>query len=114
MTEQIDYDALATQLTESNSTTRPPSQVQTGTAAAAEGEAFLLREYGSDEAVTHMLRGRPKIGQPKRGASPTVRGRISEADYEAFKRLEATTGLTQSELVREAVHQLLVRRQAAS
>jgi len=39
----------------------------------------------------------------------TVRARISENDYAAFKQLEQATGRSQSDLVREAVHQLLAR-----
>lgn len=80
-----------------------------GAAAAAQGRALLTEEYGSDEALDTVLRqaGRPRVGQTPRGASPTVRGRISDADYAAFKQLEDATGRSQSELVREAVHNLL-------
>ncbi|NHN54695.1 CopG family transcriptional regulator [Calidifontibacter sp. DB0510] len=83
---------------------------------AADGRALLEREYGSTAELDQMLRqaGRPKVGQTARGSSPTVRGRISEADYAAFKRLAEATGRSQSELVREAVHDMLTRHQTAS
>lgn len=47
------------------------------------------------------------MGRPRRRHSPTVRGRISDADFAAFKRLEERTGKTQSELVREAIRLLV-------
>lgn len=111
----IDYDALAARLTDPAVPLGPPPEVQTGAEAAAEGRAFMLREYGSAEAIERALRGpgRPRVGAPA-GASPTVRGRISDADFVAFKKLEAASGCTQSELVREAVHQLLIRHKLVS
>jgi hypothetical protein len=103
----IDYDELAARLTNPATPLPEPDVVLTGDAAAAEGRAFLLREYGSEEALQRALRpGRPRVGSPG-GVSPTVRGRISSADFEAFKRLEESTGKNQSELVREAVQLLL-------
>lgn len=106
--EQIDYDVLEARLTDSNYPLTSAGQVKTGADAAAEGHAFLLREYGSDAAIADAMHpGRPRIGDAKRGASPTVRGRISDADYAAFKQLEEATGRSQSELVREAVHHML-------
>ncbi len=48
-----------------------------------------------------------QVGDTKRGASPTARGRVSEADHASFKQLEDVTGRSYSELVREAVHSLL-------
>ncbi len=105
--DDVDYDELADRLTDPATTLPAPVAVFTGTAAAAEGHAFLLREYGSEEALQRALRpGRPRVGAAS-GESPTVRGRISDADFAAFKQLEQRTGKKQSELVREAVHLLL-------
>ncbi len=69
----------------------------------------MLREYGNEEALDAVLRraGRRRLGEQPKGASPTVRGRLPEADFAAFKRLEERTGKKQSELVREAVQLLL-------
>lgn len=106
--EAIDYDELAARLTDPAIPLPPPTDVATGAEAAARGHAFLLSEYGSEEALQRALRpGRPRVGSPS-GESPTVRGRISDADFAAFKLLEERTGKKQSELVREAVHLLLV------
>lgn len=113
MTDQ-EYDELAARLTDSNTPLPAPREVQTGAAAEAAGRDFLVREYGSMDAVNEVLRGRPRVGDTKRGASPTVRGRISDADYAAFKQLENATGRTQSELVREAVHNLLTEHKLVS
>ena len=102
-----DYNELAARLADPAIPLPKPEAVLTGEAAAAEGRAFLLREYGGEEALQGALRpGRPRVGSP-RGESPTVRGRISDADFAAFKRLEERTGKKQSELVREAVQLLL-------
>ena len=49
-----------------------------------------------------------------KGASPTVRGRLAEADFVAFRRLEQATGKKQSELVREAVQLLLAEHKISS
>lgn len=103
-----DYDKLAARLTDPQTLLPDPANVRTGAAAAAAGRDFLLREYGSEEAITSALRpGRPRIGTPPRGESATVRGRISDQDFAAFKLLEERTGKRQSELVREAVRLLL-------
>lgn len=115
MAEQ-EYEDLAARLTDPGHPLPAPTEVKTGAAAAAEGRARMLREYGSEAALEKVLRqaGRPRIGQAAKGASPTVRGRISDADYAAFKQLEEATGCTQSELVREAVHQLLADHKLVS
>ena len=66
-----------------------PGQVQSDDAAAEAGRAWLLREYGSEEAIAAELAvtpGRRRVGAPKVGPSPTVRARISDADYAAFKK----------------------------
>ncbi|TWE10503.1 ribbon-helix-helix protein, CopG family [Rudaeicoccus suwonensis] len=117
MSTEIDYDALAARLTDPDYPVSSAGQVKTGDAAAAEGRAFLLREYGSEEAIAAAMsvsRGRPRVGDAKRGPSATVRGRISDTDYAAFKKLEEATGRTQSDLVRDAVHQLLTQHKLVS
>ena len=108
LTEQ-EYEDLAARLTDPDYVLTSGGQVKTGADAAAEGRAFMVREYGSAAELDKVLRqaGRPRIGQAPKGASPTVRARISDADYAAVKRLEEVTGRTQSDLVREAVHQFL-------
>ncbi|MEO5535742.1 MAG: ribbon-helix-helix domain-containing protein [Pseudolysinimonas sp.] len=109
--DDVDYEDLARRMTDPAISLSPPSTVLTGEAAAAEGRAFLLREYGSEDALERALRpGRPRVGDTS-GASPTVRGRISSTDFAAFKLLEERTGKKQSELVREAVHLLLAEHQ---
>jgi hypothetical protein len=111
----MDYDELAARLTDPATPLPRPTEVATGDEAAARGRAFLLREYGSEEAIALAMRpGRPRLGTSPRGYSPTVRGRISDADYEAFKQLEERTGKGQSELVREAVHLLLAEHDAGA
>lgn len=104
--EKSDYDALARRLT--GDATLSAGTVRRGDAAAAAGHDLLLREYGSDEAIVHAIgAGRPRVGDSRRGASPTVRGRIADEEYSAFKELAAETGKKQSDLVREAIHLLL-------
>lgn len=107
----VDYESLAKRLTDPDAEVRGTGKPLHGQAAADAGRAFLLREYGSVEVLDAALHpGRPKVGQKKTsGASPTVRGRISDADFAAFTDLEAETGKSQSELVREAIHLLLQR-----
>ena len=111
-----DYEALAARLTHPDSELPKPENVLTGDAAAAAGRDFMLREYGSQEALDAELRsaGRPRLGAKPRGASPTVRGRIAEADRAAFDQLIKQTGKKESELVREAVHLLLEQHKLAS
>ena len=103
---KADYDALDERLAGPGQLR--VGEVRTGGDAAAAGRDFLLQEYGSDKAIADAVRtGRPRVGEPKRGESPTVRARIADADYMAFKELETELGRKQSELVREAVHLLL-------
>lgn len=111
-----DYEALAARLTDPETPLTAPRNVSTGADAEAAGRAFLVNEYGSEQALDAVLReaGRPRLGQKARGASPTVRGRIPEADRAAFDRLMKQTGKRESELVREAVHRLLVEHDLAS
>lgn len=110
-----DYADLEARFTDPNTEVASAGQVVTGDAAAAEGRQFLLREYGSPEAIERAMLapGRPRVGE-RQGASPTVRGRIAPAEYAALKTLEEQTGRTQSDLVREAVHRLLVSHQLVS
>jgi hypothetical protein len=113
--DEIDYDALEARLTDPDVPSAPPARVLTGEAAAAYGHEFLLREYGSEDAIATVLRpGRPPVGASKGGASPVVRGVISHDEYEAFRRLERASGMKQSELVRKAVHDLLVSEKLVS
>lgn len=107
--------ALADRLTDPATPISGAGPAKTDAAAAAQGHALMLREYGDQETLDAVLRkaGRPKIDQNPKGASPTVRGRISEADYAAFKQLEAETGRSQSEVVREAVRRLLADHRRA-
>lgn len=109
----IDYEALAERLTDSNYPIHSDGFVLTGAEAAAFGREFLIREYGTIEAVYDAMgRGRPPVGSAKKGPSPTVRGRISVSDFEEFQALKAATGKSESELVRDAVHLLLEHRKA--
>jgi hypothetical protein len=106
-----DFDALAARLTDPSTELPAPVNVTRGTEAAAAGREFLVTEYGSAEALDAELRaaGRPRLGERAKGASPTVRGRIPEAERAAFDSLMRQTGKRESELVREAVHLLLER-----
>jgi hypothetical protein len=105
-----DFAALAERLTDPSTNVPKSSEISTGAAAAAHGRALMVGEYGSNEALDTVLRraGRTRLGEQSKGASPTVRGRLSEADFAAFKLLEQRTGKRQSELVRESIHRLLV------
>lgn len=58
----IDYDALQERLTDPDYPVRSAGQVETSDAAAAAGRAFLLREYGSMEAIEAEL----NEGAPRR------------------------------------------------
>jgi hypothetical protein len=109
MATDADFAALAERLTDPSTPMPKGSDISTGSAAAAHGRALMLREYGSEAALDAVLRraGRTRLGEHPKGASPTVRGRLPEADFAAFKRLEEQTGKKQSELVREAVQLLL-------
>lgn len=114
--DEAAFEALAARLTDPSIPLPKPTNVLTGEAAAAAGRAFLIREYGSEEALDAELRaaGRPRLGETPKGASPTVRGRIPEADRAAFDELIKETGKKESELVREAVHLLLEQHRKAS
>ncbi|PRB13965.1 MULTISPECIES: hypothetical protein [unclassified Microbacterium] len=108
----VDYDALSARLTDPSTPLAPPQRVWSGDEAAAQGRAFLLREYGSEEALEEAMRaGRPRVGSTKNGPSPVVRGAIPAEDYEAFQKLVNLTGMKEAQLVRRAVHKLLVGEQ---
>lgn len=109
MATDENFDALAERLTDPSTPMPKGSKISTSEAAAAHGRALMLREYGSEQALDAVLRraGRTRLGEHPKGASPTVRGRLPEADFAAFKQLEEQTGKKQSELVREAVQLLL-------
>lgn len=115
MSDQLNYEALEARLTDPSTPIERPAEILTGTAAAAYGRGLLLREYGSDTAIkTAMRRGRPKVGSRKQGPSPVVRGAIPHEEFEAFRKLERVTGSNQSELVRRAVHDMLVAEKLVS
>lgn len=114
MGKQIDYEELAERLAAPDHDVKSTEPALRDEEASKAGREFLLEEYGSERAIhREMKRGRPKLGQSA-GESPAVRGRLSRDDYEAFKRLEQTTGRSQSDLVREAVHKLLAEHHLAS
>lgn len=110
MATDKDFAALAERLIDTSTSLPQPSEVSTGSAAAAQGRALMVQQYGGNEKLDAVLRraGRTRLGEHPKGASPTVRGRLSEADFAAFKLLEQRTGKRQSELVRESIHRLLV------
>lgn len=110
------FDRLAARLTDPATPMPELTNVLTGEAAAAAGRAFLVSEYGSEEALDAVLRaaGRPRLGEQPKGPSPVVRGRIPVADRAAFDELIRETGKKESELVREAVHLLLEQHRKAS
>lgn len=113
--EKIDYDALASRLTDAAAPASLPDDVTTGRAAAARGHELLLREYGSESALEDaMRRGRPPVGSTKRGASPVVRGAIPVVEYEALRALMETSGMREAQLVRRAIHELLVAEKLVS
>lgn len=104
-----DYDELEARLTDPSVPLRPPASALTGAAAARYGRDFLLREYGSEDAIADAMRpGRPTVGSTKRGPSPVVRGVVPQNEFDALDLLGKRTGKRQSELVRRAVHELLV------
>jgi hypothetical protein len=112
---EIDYNDLARELTDPLTPVNSTKRIDTGSAAAEIGHEFLLRAYGSEGAIEREMvsPGRPRVGAPT-GPSPTVRARITPLEYELMKQLEARTGRTQSDLVREAVHQLLLNHKLVS
>lgn len=118
MTEATDkqFEELADRLTDPGRPLPAPAEVAGGAAAASAGRAMMLQEYGSGQALDAALRrpGRTRIGVTAKGASPMVRGRLAEVEFVAFKKLEEASGRTQSDLVREAIHKLLVEHKLVS
>lgn len=112
---EVDYDALAARLTDPEVPLAAPREVHVGEDAARFGREFLLREYGSEEALQEAMRnpGRPRVGAAQEGPSPVVRGAITSSDFAALTELMKSSGMKQSAIVREAVHEYLERRLAS-
>ncbi|MDA3805397.1 hypothetical protein [Clavibacter sp. CT19] len=122
MTDE-EHEALATRLTDPDRPVEAMGPPLTGEAAAAYGRAFMLREYGSMEAIEKAIEDARRYDAEKRATadpdpSPAsesvVRAVISAADSAAFRELERRSGLEQAELVRRAVHELLVAEKLVS
>ncbi|WP_067248859.1 hypothetical protein [Microbacterium resistens] len=115
MVSERDFDAASDRYVAPEAPVAPSGPALRGVAAAAAGRDFMVSEYGSIEAVEREIRrGRPRVGESRRGPSPVVRGALTEEDFAAFKRLEAVTGKKQADLVREGVHLLFERYKIAS
>jgi hypothetical protein len=115
MVSERDYEAASDGYASQDVHVAPIGSPLTGDRAAAAGREFLVAEFGSIEAVeAEIRRGRRKIGDGRRGASPVVRARISDTDFAAFRHLEEITGRSQADLVREGVHLLLEQYKTAS
>ena len=114
--ESVDYDALEARYVDpATPASAIPGTVLTGDAAAAVGRELLVQEYGTLEAVeTAIRRGRRRVGDDRKGASPTVRARIADREYEALTQLHNETGRDYSDLVREGVHLLLEQHKLVS
>jgi hypothetical protein len=74
-----------------------------GKEAAAAGQAFLVKEFGSAEEVENFIRrGRPRLGQTEAmGPSREIRGRVTDHQYLALQALMQTQHRTMSELIRD-------------
>ncbi len=111
MSEKKDaaFEELAARLTDPVAPLPKATNVSTAGSDDTAGREFMLSEYDSAAELDAVLRnaGRPRLGTVPKGPSPTVRGRVAEADRAAFDVLIAQTGKKESELVREAVHLLL-------
>jgi len=72
-------------------------------------EALIIEAFGTRQAAEDFVRmGRPPIGGRERsGESRSVRGRVSDEQYDAFKQIMESTGGSQSDLVRQAVDLLI-------
>jgi hypothetical protein len=123
MTDMTDdeHEELARRLTDPEEPMPEPGWVLTGAAAAAYGRAFMLREYGSMEAVEQAIEDARRYEAEKRATADAipasesvVRAVISAADFAAFRELERRSGLEQADLVRRAVHELLVAEKLVS
>jgi hypothetical protein len=124
MTED-EYEELARRLTDPATPVLGVGPILTGEAAAAHGRAFMLREYGSMEAIEQAIEDARRYEEAKRAAGdadpdaipasePVVQAVIPAADFAAFRELERRSGLEQAELVRRAVHELLVAEKLVS
>lgn len=94
-----------------NTVLRSPEPPLRGAEAAAHGKAFMIEQFGSEEALNEFLRrGRRRVdGSAERGESKEIRGRITPDQQEGIRRLRERTGKTQSQLVRDAIDALLAR-----
>ena len=101
-----EFDALASRLTDP-SMPHAAADTATGAAAARRGRSYA-KQYGSESALEKRCVDQAgRESAPRRKAtSPTVRARISEAEFDAFTRLGEESGRSQSELV-QAIHLLL-------
>lgn len=115
MDSERDFEAASDRYADPKGPVTPRGPALTGEAASAAGREFMIHEYGSIEAVEREIRrGRPRVGESRRGPSPVVRGALTEEAFEAFKRLETATGKNQAELVRESVQLLFEHYKVAS
>jgi hypothetical protein len=115
MESERDLEAMSDRYADPGAPVVPSGPALTGAAASAAGREFMVQEYGSMEAVEREIRrGRPRVGESRRGPSPVVRGALTEEDFEAFKKLESATGKRQAELVRESVQLLFEHYRVAS
>lgn len=127
MTDMTDdeHEELARRLIDPDEPMPEPGWVLTGEAAAAYGRAFMLREYGSMEAIEQAIGDARRYEAEKRATADAaadaipasesvVRAVISAADFAAFRELERRSGMEQAELVRRAVHELLVAEKLVS
>ncbi|WP_317232472.1 hypothetical protein [Clavibacter capsici] len=128
MTED-EYEELARRLTDPDTPVLGVGPILTGEAAAGYGRAFMLREYGSMEAIEQAIEDARRYEAGKRATAdtdadldpdaipasePVVHAVIPAADFAAFRELERRSGLEQAELVRRAVHELLVAEKLVS
>jgi len=72
-------------------------------------EALIIEAFGTrDTAEEYVRMGRPPLGSRARiGDSHSLRGRVSDEQYNAFERIMAATGESQSDLIRQAVDLLI-------
>ncbi|NQX28857.1 ribbon-helix-helix domain-containing protein [Microbacteriaceae bacterium VKM Ac-2854] len=111
-----DYAAFAERLSSGAEPIVGAGTPLVGAEAAAHGRALLIESFGSEEAVEEFIRsGRPRLGDEptRRGASSTVRGRITDDQLAELRGVMADTGRSQSDLVREGIALLLAKHRAA-
>jgi hypothetical protein len=80
-----------------------------------EPRALVEAMFGSVAAAEEFIRqGRPALGASRpAGPSPTVRGRLTRADFARLQAHLAKTGKTQSQVVREGVSLVLASAEAS-